>query len=159
MEQKSICMLFVSAVVLILAAIITQGCCKERYCIKIITDENNDTTYSIVDRMLNETVYYSGHNTLSKEKVIEGSYVFIEDIITEECSDRIIVCSPKQETVFVAYNLGWCFRFNDIDWRQLLSGVDKEYSIEKLDLNNKKIQIRFFNNDVSTLDLCEVNKY
>lgn len=156
MVQKSIKMLFVSTLLLI---VVIQGCCcRDRYYVETITRASEDTTYCIIDGKNNEIVYDAGYNPISKEEVIKGTYIFIENIATEECSDRIIVCDPDQQLVLVAYNLGWCFGFEGDDFQQLLK-VDKAYSIKKLDLKNKEIHIQFFNNDILSLELNDIYKY
>lgn len=157
MVQKSIKMLFVSTLLLVFAIVVIQGCCcRDRYYVETITRASEDTTYCIIDGKNNEIVYHAGYNPISKEEVIKGTYIFIENIATEECSDRIIVCDPDQQLVLVAYNLGWCFNFEGDDWQQLVNGVDKEYSIKKLDLKNKEIHIQFFNKDILSLELNDI---
>ncbi len=158
MEQKNIKMSFISTILLGLILTMIQGCdYKDKYYVKALTEVGKDTTYCIVDRR-NNKIAYAGYNPISKEEVINGTYIFIENLETEECSDRIIVCDPAQQLVFVAYNLGWCFGFEGDDFQQLLK-VDNAYSIKKLDLKNKEIHIQFFNNDILSLELNDIYKY
>lgn len=158
MVQKSIKISFVNTMLLVLVLTMIQGCDHEdRYYVKALTEVGKDTTYCIVDGR-NHKIAYAGYNIISKDVVINRTHIFIENLETEECSDRIIICDPAQQLVFVAYNLGWCFGFEGDDFQQLLK-VDKAYSIKKLDLKNKEIHIQFFNNDILSLELNDIYKY
>lgn len=160
MKQRNIKISLISFIVVILIIIITQSCGNHNaFCVKTISGEGEDTTYSIINRRSNATVYEGGNNPIQLDSIIDGNYIFIENIVTEECSDRIIVCDPVQQLVLVAYNLGWCFGFEEDDWQQLIKGVDKEYSIKRLDLKNKEIYIQFFNKDILSLKINEVYNY
>ena len=159
MVQKNIKTSFVSKMLLVLVLTMISGCYyKDRYHVEALTEVGKDTTYYIVDGR-NNKIAYAGYNPISKEVVINGTHIFIENLETEECSDRIIVCDPAQQLVFVAYNHCWCFRFEGEDWRQLVKGVDKEYSIERLDLKKRKIYIQFFNKDTLSLKLKNIYNY
>ena len=152
-------MSFVSTMLLVLALTMIQACdYKNRYYVEALTEVGKDTTYCIVDGRNNKIVYV-GYNPISKEVVINRTHVFIQNLEDQECSDRIIVCDPAQQLVFVAYNHGWCLGFEGDDWQQLINGVDKAYSIKKLDLKNKEIHIQFFNEDSLSLKLNEIYKY
>ena len=50
-----------------------------------------DTTYFIVDTIKDSIIYFSGHNPIRNDTIIKGNHIFIEDVITEECSDRMFV--------------------------------------------------------------------
>ena len=65
--------------------------------------EEGDSTYSIADGISGEFIYHAGHNPLELDTVIQKNHIFIERLITEEWSDRIIVCNPDDSLLMVAY--------------------------------------------------------
>ena len=91
MKQRNIKISLISFIVVILIIIITQSCGNHNaFCVKTISGEGEDTTYSIINRRSNATVYEGGNNPIQLDSIIDGNYIFIENIVTEECSDRII---------------------------------------------------------------------
>jgi hypothetical protein len=113
----------------------------------------DDTTYFIVDAVNDSVIYYACHNRLRKDTLINGYQIFIEDVITEECSDRIVLCNPEQD-VLRAYNMVWCFRNRRYDgYYEMEDRPSRPYVIESLDVENRTIAIRFHNDDLMTLEL------
>jgi len=118
-----------------------------------------DTTYFIVDTIKDSIIYFSGHNPIRNDTIIKGNHIFIEDVITEECSDRIIVYNPKMQLVYRAYNMVWCFRNGSYDeYFEMKDRPRKPYVIESLDFIKRIIRIRFYNGDLLTLELYDDNK-
>ena len=113
----------------------------------------DDTTNFIVDAVNDSVIYYACHNRLRKDTLINGYQIFIEDVITEECSDRIVVCNPEQD-VLRAYNMVWCFRNRRYDgYHEMEDRPSRPYVIESLDVETRTIAIRFHNDDLMTLEL------
>ncbi len=133
------------------------GCSRNNHVkVKILTGYDYDSTYCIMNVCSNEIIYDGGHNKLQLDTIIGANYIFIEDLFTEECSDRILIFNSQQNNILRAYNLGWCFAMRDQDIDRLSDGdITKVFSIDKLDLKNKLVQIKFFNDSIAELPLTE----
>ena len=124
--------------------------------VEVLTGYDYDSTYCIMNVCSNEIIYDGGHNKLQLDTIIGANYIFIEELFTEECSDRIVIFNSRQNNILRAYNLGWCFAMREQDIDRLLDGnVIKVFSIDKLDLKNKLVQIKFFNDSIAELPLTE----
>lgn len=88
--------------------------------VRIIRGFDYDSTFFLVDGVSGELIYDAGHNMLKLDTIIAGNHVFIENISTEECSDRIVVRNPDDSLLMRAYNLGWCFGLDERDWEILV---------------------------------------
>ena len=121
--------------------------------VRIIRGFDYDSTFFLVDGVSGELIYDAGHNMLKLDTIIAGNHVFIETVSTEECSDWIVVCNPDDSLLMRAYNLGWCFRLDDHDWGNLMKGTDKPFRVESLDVENRRVGVRFFNDSTAVLDL------
>lgn len=117
--------------------------------------EEGDSTYSIADGISGEFIYHAGHNPLELDTVIQKNHIFIERLITEEWSDRIIVCNPDDSLLMVAYLMAWDMAHLDRGERERLYKETRDwlFHTEYLDLEKRKIGIRLFNDKVITLDL------
>lgn len=116
--------------------------------------EEGDSTYSIVDGVSGELIYCSGHNPIELDTVIQGNYIFIEGIITEEFCDRFIVCNPDENQLMIAYFMAWGDYLDQDDFERLFNeNPDNLLRTEYLDLDNRKIVIRLFNDKVVAWDL------
>lgn len=121
--------------------------------VRIIRGFDYDSTFFLVDGVSGELIYDAGHNMLKLDTIIAGNHVFIENISTEECSDRIVVCNPDDSLLMRAYNLGWCFGLDEREWEILVKGTDKPFRVESLDIENRRVSVRFFNDSTAVLDL------
>lgn len=116
--------------------------------------EEGDSTYSIADGVSGELIYCSGHNPIELDTVIQGNYIFIEGIITEEFCDRFIVCNPDENQLMIAYFMAWGDYLDQDDFDRLFNeNPDNLLRTEYLDLDNRKIGIRLFNDKVVAWDL------
>ena len=116
--------------------------------------EEGDSTYSIVDGVSGELIYCSGHNPIELDTVIQGNYIFIEGIITEEFCDRFIVCNPDENQLMIAYFMAWGDYLDQDDFERLFNeNPDNLLRTEYLDLDNRKIVIRLFNDKVVHLSI------
>lgn len=116
--------------------------------------EEGDSTYSIVDGVSGELIYCSGHNPIELDTVIQGNYIFIEGIITEEFCDRFIVCNPDENQLMIAYFMVWGDYLDQDDFDRLFNENPANLlRTEYLDLDNRKIGIRLFNDKVVARDL------
>lgn len=106
--------------------------------IKIITGSDNEgVTYSIVDAASDSLIYSGGHNILTLDTLINGTYVFYEDIITEEGLGRLVIYDPETVLLMKAY----------LEW-----GEEHEM-IEYLDIANRTIAVRLSDGRVVTYDV------
>lgn len=161
MAQRKLRTSFISQIHVFVFSLIFLSCSQdvsERYKIcKGFWDY--DTTYFIVDTIKDSIIYFSGHNPIRNDTIIKGNHIFIEDVITEDCSDRIIVYNPKVQLVYRAYNMVWCYRNGSYDeYFQMKDRPRKPYVIESLDFFKRIIRIRFYNGDLLTLELYDDNK-
>lgn len=120
--------------------------------VRIVKGFDYDTTFVLVDDVTGAMIYDAWHNILRLEAIIDGNHVFIEDIVTEECSDWIVVSNPADSLLMRAYNLGWCFDLDEQDL-ELLKGADRPFHVESLDIENRRVDVRFFNDSIATLEL------
>ena len=120
--------------------------------VRIVKGFDYDTTYVLVDDVTGAMIYDAWNNILRLEAIIDGNHVFIEDIVTEECSDWIVVSNPADSLLMRAYNLGWCFDLDEQDL-ELLKGADRPFHVESLDIENRRVDVRFFNDSIATLEL------
>lgn len=156
MVQKNIWKLFVKLGITLFVILNFSNCvAKNELCVQELSGGNGNSTYCIVDALSNQVIYDGGCNEIRQDTIINRSYVFIEDLMTEECSDRIIVYNPQRNILMRAYNLGWCLDLREIDRIRLFEGMNKPYEIDKLDIRHKKIKIVFFNDSTAILDLKE----
>lgn len=156
MGQKNIWKSFVKIGFALLIILPFSNCATEnKLCVKELPVSNGNETYCIVDAISDQVIYDGGCNKIRQDTIINRSYVFIEDLMTEECSDRIIVYNPQRNILMRAYNLGWCLNIGERDRIRLLEGINKPYKIDKLDIRHKKIEIVFFNDSTVILDLKE----
>lgn len=106
--------------------------------IKIITGSDNEgATYSIVDAASDSLIYSGGHNILTLDTLINGTYIFYEDIITEEGLGRLVIYDPETVLLMKAY----------LEW-----GEEHEM-IEYLDIANRTIAVRLSDGRVVTYDV------
>lgn len=106
--------------------------------IKIITGSDNEgATYSIVDAASDSLIYSGGHNILTLDTLINGTYIFHEDIITEEGLGRLVIYDPETVLLMKAY----------LEW-----GEEHEM-IEYLDIANRTIAVRLSDGRVVTYDV------
>lgn len=106
--------------------------------IRIINDSDDEgATYSIVDSVSDSLIYSGGHNILTLDTLINGTYIFYEDIITEEGLGRLVIYDPETVLLMKAY----------LEW-----GEEHEM-IEYLDIANRTIAVRLSDGRVVTLDL------
>lgn len=139
--------------------VLLQSSCRtpQNMCL-IYTGYDYDSTYFIVNTLSKRVIYEGGHNKILNDTIIGDNHIFIEDLYTEECSHRIIIYNPVTNTLSRAFNLNWGDLLNDEDWDKLVTGVNKEYTIEALDNDKKNIVIRFFNDSTRVLDLERYNE-
>lgn len=153
MELRSSRILFIINIFILMLPSLAGCSIRNNRQVMILAGFDYDSTYRIADTRSNKIIYDGGHNKIQLDTIIGGNYVFIEDLITEECSDRIIVYNPQKKILLRAYNLGWCFNFQKEEKDQLLSGIDKPYVIDNLSLKYKQVTIRFFNDSTAFLQL------
>lgn len=120
--------------------------------VRIVKGFDYDTTFVLVDDVTGEMIYDGWNNKLQLDTIIDGNHVFIEDIVTEECSDWIVISNPDEGLLMRAYNLGWCFDLDEQDL-EVLKGADKPFHVESLDIENRRVDVRFFNDSTATLEL------
>ncbi len=138
----------------VILLIVTHGCVSvSRHSIVISRGFDYDSTYCIINDCNKDTIYDGGHNVIATDTLINGSIVFIEDIITEECSNRIIIYNLSQKRLYRAYNMSWYDNLSKEDLRRLLKGVEKSFVIEDLDIRNQELRIRYFNDSIALLRL------
>lgn len=118
---------------------------------EVYTGFDYDSTFYIVTPSLNKVIYEGGHNRIIMDTIIRNNFIFIEDLITEECSHRIIVYNPDDNVLWRALNLNWGDYLDDEAWCQLIQGVNKVYTIEEIDECNEIIKIRLFNDKIYAL--------
>ena len=110
------------------------------------------TTYAIVDSATDSLIYYGGNNEIRLDTVINGNYIFYEDFWSEECSGRLVVYDPVDSLLLVAATC-WDCNFDRHDRELLNSGVEKLFEIESLDVENRSIIVKLFNDRIWPLDL------
>lgn len=93
--------------------------------------------YSIVDAASDCLIYSGGHNILTLDTLINGTYIFYEDIITEEGLGRLVIYDPETVLLMKAY----------LEW-----GEEHEM-IEYLDIANRTIAVRLSDGRVVTYDV------
>ena len=151
MEKKK---LWIHISLFVILLIVTHGCVSvSRHSIVISRGFDYDSTYGIINDCNKDTIYVGGHNVIATDTLINGSIVFIEDIITEECSNRIIIYNLSQKRLYRAYNMSWYDNLSKEDRRRLLKGVEKSFVIEDLDIRNQELRIRYFNDSIALLRL------
>lgn len=123
-----------------------------RFAIELGSDTEG-TTYSIIDTVTDSLIYESGHYAMKLKTVIDGSYIFYEDIFTEECSGRFVVYNPEEDLMMRA---GFYWGFDaDKELRFRVGSYIKDdiYKIKSLDFTNRTLTVEFFNRSRITLDL------
>ena len=131
---------------------------KPRYEIMTGHDEC-DSTFFIINTLDSVVVYEGGWNRIKKDTVIGNNHVYIEDIISEECSENIIICNDQYENLHYAAHLLWCDKFNKHDWNTFVKKKMKGYRIFGLDISKKQIILKYFNNEIDPLILEEMPPY
>ena len=121
--------------------------------LQVLTGYDYDSTYCIINTYSNDIIYDGGHNKLQLDTVIGTNYIFIEDLFTEECSDRIIIINSQQNHILRAYNFGWCLTMTEQDLIKLSDCDVKVFSVKKLDFKNQTLEIKFFNDSIAILPL------
>ena len=121
---------------------------------KILVGEDKEgATYAIMDTAADRLIYDGGHNTITLDTVINGTYIFHEDILTEETFWWLVTYNPDDDLLTRAF-LDWSNGFKEEDWESLKSrGGGKLYEIESLDIANRTISVRLLNGSLETLDL------
>lgn len=135
-----------------LRPILSELACKYlQSLIEIHKGYDYDTTYCIKNhhRYKDTTIYDGGHNPIWRDTIINDNIVYIENLATEECSDRIIIYNPSKELLLRAYNMSWHDYLNgNLDILK-----NKPYVIESLDVENRILHIRFCNDSIVKFDL------
>lgn len=96
------------------------GCGNSQNDSRIAVDLGSDvegTTYHIIDTVKDSLIYDGGHYAMKLKTVIDGSYIFYEDIITEECSGRFIVYDSEEDL------LRWFRKFATLFLANILQNI------------------------------------
>lgn len=121
-----------------------------RFEILISTDLEGEK-YSILDTVTDSLIYNSGHNPITLDTIINGTYIFYESIITEECCGNFIVYNPEEDLLMTAF-LNWLYMVDETAAEKLLKGEDI-YDIVSLDIVNKTVSVKYLDGSIETLDL------
>ena len=88
---------------------------------KILVGEDKEgATYAIMDTAADRLIYDGGHNTITLDTVINGTYIFHEDILTEETFWWLVTYNPDDDLLTRAF-LDWSNGFKEEDWESLKS--------------------------------------
>ena len=121
-----------------------------RFEILVSTDLEGEK-YSILDTVTDSLIYNSGHNPITLDTIINGTYIFYESIITEECCGNFIVYNPEEDLLMTAF-LNWLYMVDEAAAEKLLKGKDI-YDIVSLDIVNKTVSVKYLDGSIETLDL------
>lgn len=161
MAQKSFCKLYFNIYSVIITLLFANGCqsyennrvyvCQKYNSEHVDSISYIDTTYHIFDRASKRMVYNGGHNIISLYTIIGDNYIFSEDIITEECSERIIIYNTTTAKILRAYNFGWLYNFSDEEIERISTRQCQPYRIELIGLDS--LRLDFINDSTTTLEL------
>ena len=118
--------------------------------------EEGDRTSTIVDAVSGEVIYEAGHDVLCLDTVICGNHVFFEDIESQPLTLHIVVSNPDDSLFMKAYPgpLESMDYLDEDDLSRVYAGeVERVVWTEYLDLERRKIGIRYFNGRLAELDL------
>lgn len=121
-----------------------------RFEILVSTDLEGEK-YSILDTVTDSLIYNSGHNPITLDTIINGTYIFYESIITQECCGNFIVYNPEEDLLMTAF-LNWLYMVDEAAAEKLLKGKDI-YDIVSLDIVNKTVSVKYLDGSIETLDL------
>lgn len=121
-----------------------------RFEILVSTDLEGEK-YSILDTVTDSLIYNSGHNPITLDTIINGTYIFYESIITQECCGNFIVYNPEEDLLMTAF-LNWLYMVDEAAAEKLLKGEDI-YDIVSLDIVNKTVSVKYLDGSIETLDL------
>ena len=121
-----------------------------RFEILISTDLEGEM-YSIMDTATDSLIYDGGYNPIILDTIINGTYIFYESIITEECCGNFIVYIPEEDLLMTAF-LNWLYMVDETAAEKLLKGEDI-YDIVSLDIVNKTVSVKYLDGSIETLDL------
>lgn len=121
-----------------------------RFEILVSTDLEGEK-YSILDTATDSLIYNSGHNPITLDTIINGTYIFYESIITQECCGNFIVYNPEEDLLMTAF-LNWLYMVDEAAAEKLLKGEDI-YDIVSLDIVNKTVSVKYLDGSIETLDL------
>ena len=121
-----------------------------RFEILVSTDLEGEK-YSILDTVTDSLIYNSGHNPITLDTIINGTYIFYESIITEECCGNFIVYNPEEDLLMTAF-LNWLYMVDEAAAEKLLKGEDI-YDIVSLDIVNKTVSVKYLDGSIETMDL------
>ena len=109
--------------------------------------------YYIMDTATDSLIYDGGYNPITLDTVISGTYIFYEDIISEEFFAWLVTYNPDKDILTRAH-LNLEKGFEEQDWERLTSLRNEDlYEIESLDIANRTISVRFLNGSLETLNL------
>ena len=155
MEKRKL-KIYINLCIYLFVLLAFQGCTlNSRRIIKVCKGYDYDSTYYIINDSTNDTLYFGGHNIIKEDTLIDDNIIFVEDITTEECSDRIIIYDSRRGRLFIAYNMAWLDYLRKEDLDKLLKGMSKPYAIKDLDITNRELHIRFFNDSLVLLKMVE----
>lgn len=121
-----------------------------RFEILISTDLEGEK-YSILDTVTDSLIYDRGHDPITLDTIINGTYIFYESIITQECCGNFIVYNPEEDLLMTAF-LNWLCMVDETAAEKLLKGEDI-YDIVSLDIVNKNVSVKYLDGSIETLDL------
>jgi hypothetical protein len=117
----------------------------------LVSSDLEGEKYSILDTVTDSLIYNSGHNPITLDTIINGTYIFYESIITQECCGNFIVYNPEEDLLMTAF-LNWLYMVDEAAAEKLLKGKDI-YDIVSLDIVNKTVSVKYLDGSIETLDL------
>ena len=119
----------------------------------LVSSDSEGETFTIMDTATDSLIYDGGHNPITLDTVISGTYIFYEHIISEEFFAWLVTYNPDKDILTRAH-LNLEKGFEEQDWERLTSLSNEDlYEIESLDFANRTISIRLLNGSLETLDL------
>ena len=119
----------------------------------IVSEDLEGEMYYIMDTATDSLIYDGGYNPITLDTVISGTYIFYEDIISEEFFAWLVTYNPDKDILTRAH-LNLEKGFEEQDWERLTSLRNEDlYEIESLDIANRTISVRFLNGSLETLNL------
>lgn len=117
----------------------------------IVSEDLEGEMYSIMDTATDSLIYDGGYNPITLDTIINGTYIFYESIITEECCGNFIVYNPEEDLLMTAF-LNWLYMVDETAAEKLLKGEDI-YDIVSLDIVNKTVSVKYLDGSIETMDL------
>ena len=117
----------------------------------LVSSDMEGERYSILDTATDSVIYDGGHNPITSDTIINGTYIFYESFITEECCGNFIVYNPEEGLLMTAF-LNWLHMVDEAAAEKLLKGEDI-YDIVSLDIVNKTVSVKYLDGSIETLDL------